>query len=51
MLKRTSIFLNPEHMKLLSTLGKVRGLKPAQITRIAIDEYLRRAARQAAAEK
>jgi hypothetical protein len=48
MLRKTSIFLNAEDYKRLSAIGKVRGLKPSQLTRIAISEWLQRAERQAA---
>jgi hypothetical protein len=51
MLRKTSIFLNAEDHKRLSAIGKVRGLKPAQLVRIAITEFLRRADRQAATAK
>ena len=47
MLRITTIFLNPEHQKQLAALGKSRGLKAAAMTRIAIEDYLRRAAKQA----
>lgn len=41
-LHRTSIFLNVADKKKLAVLGRVRGLAPAQLVRIAIQEYLRR---------
>ena len=47
MLRKTSIFLNGADNKRLSVIGKVRGLKPAQLVRIAISEWLRRNERQA----
>ena len=46
MLKQTTIWLHSEHMKAMGTLAKSQGLKSAQLVRIAIGEYLRRAARQ-----
>ena len=46
MMRRTNIYLNPDHMKQLAALGKSRGLKPAHMTRIAIEEYLRRESRK-----
>ena len=46
MIRRTTIFLNPEHMKQLDALGRSTGLKAAQLARIAIAEYLRREARK-----
>jgi hypothetical protein len=46
MLRKTSIFLNDADHKRLSVIGKVRGLKPSQLVRIAIAEWLHRAERQ-----
>jgi hypothetical protein len=46
MLRKTSLFLNSEDHRRLSVIGKVRGLKPSQLVRIAIAEWLRRAERQ-----
>jgi predicted DNA-binding protein len=45
MLRRTTIFLHDEEMKQLDALGKRQGLKSAQMVRLAIHEYLRRAAK------
>ncbi len=42
MIRRTTIYLNSQHMKQLAALGASRGLKPAQLVRISIAEYLRR---------
>ncbi len=47
MLRRTTIFLPDEEMKQLRALGKSQGLKPAQMVRLAIHDYLRRAAKAA----
>jgi hypothetical protein len=46
MLRKTSIFLNTGDMKKVADIGKVRGLRPAQLVRIAIAEWLHRTARQ-----
>ena len=46
MLHRTTIFMLPEHSKELAALGKLKGLQPAQLTRIAIDEFLKRETRK-----
>lgn len=46
MLRKTSIFLNDADHKRLSAIGRVRGLKPSQLVRIAITEWLRRNERQ-----
>jgi len=46
MLRRTNVFLQRDHLEKLGALGKSRGLKTAQLIRIAIADYLRRAARQ-----
>jgi hypothetical protein len=49
-MKRTTIWLNPAHMKELGTLGKSTGQRPAQLVRVAILEYIRRAKRAQAAQ-
>ena len=52
MLKQTTIFLHSDHMKRLGVLAKARGLKNAQMVRLAIVEFLdREAAKQAALAK
>lgn len=51
MLRKTSIFLNSGDMKKIAEVGKVRGLRPSQLVRIAISAWLRRATRQAASVK
>lgn len=45
-MKRTTVFINSDHLKQLSALGATRGLKAAQLFRIAVDEYLRRELRK-----
>jgi len=45
-MRRTTIFLNPEHTRQLAALGKSQGLKPAHLVRVAIAEYLRRERRK-----
>jgi hypothetical protein len=45
-MKRTTIFLIPEHVKQLAVLGESTGLKPAHLVRIAIAEYIRRESRK-----
>jgi metal-responsive CopG/Arc/MetJ family transcriptional regulator len=43
MLKRTSIWLEQKNLHALESLGKKKGgLKPAQLIRVAIQEYLER---------
>lgn len=42
MLRPTTMFMNDAHMKKMRVLAESRGLKMAQIVRIAIAEYLRR---------
>jgi hypothetical protein len=49
-MKRTSLFLNPAHMKELAALGKSQGLRPAQLVRMAILQYIRREKRAQAAQ-
>jgi hypothetical protein len=51
MLRKTSIFLNDADHKRLSAIGKVRGLAPSQLVRIAITEWLERTERKAASAK
>jgi hypothetical protein len=41
-MRRTNVFLHSGHLQQLGALGKSRGLKTAQLIRIAIAEYLRR---------
>jgi hypothetical protein len=50
-MRRTNIFMNDSHLKQLGVIGKAQGLKKAQLVRIAVVEYLRRSARQAASAK
>jgi hypothetical protein len=40
MLKRTTIFLTPEQIKRLKTVGKRKGLKAAQLIRLYVDAGL-----------
>ena len=49
MIRRTNIFLHSGHMKELDALAKSRGLRAAQLVRVAILEYLQRERRKAAA--
>jgi 16S rRNA U516 pseudouridylate synthase RsuA-like enzyme len=49
MLKMTSIFLHTGHMKQLKTLAESQGLKTAQLVRISIADYLRRATKRVSA--
>jgi hypothetical protein len=46
MLRRTNVFLQSDHIERLAVIGKSRGLKTAQLIRIAIAEYLRRETRK-----
>jgi 16S rRNA U516 pseudouridylate synthase RsuA-like enzyme len=46
MFKQTTVFLHAGHMKQLKTLAESRGIKTAQLLRIAIAEYLRREIRK-----
>lgn len=43
MMRRTNIFLHAGHMKKIDALAKSRGLKAAQLVRIAIAEFLQEA--------
>jgi predicted DNA-binding protein len=45
-LKVTTIMLIPEHMAQLKALAEPQGLTASALVRVAIVEYLRRAARQ-----
>jgi hypothetical protein len=47
MLRRTTLYLHNGQMTELAALGKPQGLKPAQMVRLAIHDYLRRAAKAA----
>jgi hypothetical protein len=46
---RTAIFMNPKHMAQLRALGEPQGLKPAQLVRIAISQFLSRERRKSTA--
>jgi hypothetical protein len=46
MLRQTSIFLHVGHMKQLKMLAESRGIKTAQILRLAVSDYLRRETRK-----
>lgn len=46
MLKQHTVFLHVGHMKKMTALAESQGLKTAQLLRIAVADYLRRAARQ-----
>jgi hypothetical protein len=41
-MKRTSVFLVPRMVRELTTIGKPTGLKPAQLIRVAIAEFVSR---------
>jgi hypothetical protein len=41
-LRRLNVFVDIAHMKRLSALAKTKGLKPSQLVRLAIAEYLER---------
>jgi hypothetical protein len=47
---RTAIFMNPKYMAQLRALGEPQGLKPAQLVRIAIAQFLSRERRKQAAQ-
>jgi hypothetical protein len=47
---RTAIFMNPKHMAQLRALGEPQGLKPAQLVRVAIAQFIRRETRKPAAQ-
>jgi hypothetical protein len=40
MLKRTCVYMDKQQLKLLERIGKKKGLKLAQMIRLAISEYL-----------
>ena len=42
LMKRTNFFVAPEHMKELEEVARRKGLKVAQLVRLAISEYLDR---------
>jgi hypothetical protein len=46
MLRQTTIWLHSGHMKKLAMLADARGLKAAQLIRVAIAEYIRRERRK-----
>ena len=46
MLRQTTIFLHDGHMKKLKVLAESRGIKTAQLLRLAIADYLGREARK-----
>jgi hypothetical protein len=48
-MKRTSIWLNPTHLKELATIGKSTGQCQSVLIRVSILEYIRRAKRAQAA--
>ncbi|MGB8801398.1 MAG: hypothetical protein WCC97_11970 [Candidatus Acidiferrales bacterium] len=51
MLKQTTIFLHTGHMNRMAELAEGQGLKMAQLVRLVIADYLRRASRQQATGK
>jgi hypothetical protein len=42
MLKKHTLFLETKAIEALKKLGKEKGLKPSQLIRLAISEYLQR---------
>ena len=50
-MKRTTIFLNPEHTRQLAEIGKPEGLTPSHLVRIAVAEYIRRALKRASEDR
>jgi hypothetical protein len=46
MLRQTTIFLHDGHMKTLKVLAESRGIKTAQLLRLAVADYLRRETRK-----
>lgn len=42
MLRRLNIFMDAQHLKRLAAIAKKKGLKTAQLVRLAISEYLER---------
>lgn len=49
-MRRTSILLNPEHLKQLAKIGAPTGARPSQLVRTAIAEFIERAAQKKAAK-
>jgi predicted transcriptional regulator len=47
MLRPTTFFVNDAHMKKLKALAESMGLRTSQLLRLAIADYLKKAARQA----
>jgi len=39
-MKRTNIYLDPAQLKILKRIGKPKGLKVAQVIRLAISHYI-----------
>jgi len=42
MLKPTTMFLETNHLKRMTAIGKSQGLKLSQVVRVAIADYIRR---------
>jgi hypothetical protein len=42
MMKRTNIYLEPAQLKVLKRIGKPKGLKVAQVIRMAIGQFIER---------
>ena len=52
MLKRTNVYLDLDGLKALKKIGKAKGgLKPAQLIRMAIHEFIKRETETDRAEK
>lgn len=47
-MRRYTQFMNRKHLKKLHAIGEVRGLKVAQLVRMAVAEFIGREARRAA---
>jgi hypothetical protein len=45
-MRRTNIWMHTGHLAEMEALAKARGLKVAQLVRIAVQEYIRREARK-----
>lgn len=51
LLRQTSVYLNPVHLKALDRIAKQQGLRSAEVLRIAIAQYIARERRKKLTEK
>jgi len=41
-MRKLNVYVDPKHMKQLAAIGKTKGLKVAQLVRLAIAEFVER---------